>query len=69
MAAVDPCWKSVCFVGYFDCKMEWRTKRFIIKEKNVFDSAYNDHKGIELALQDLAAFHGAEDIVEKKNCL
>jgi len=22
------------FVGYFDCKMEWRTKRFIIKEKN-----------------------------------
>lgn len=51
------------FVGYFDCKMEWRTKRFIIKEKNIFNSAYNDHKGIELALQDLAAFHGAEDIV------
>ena len=54
------------FVGYFDCKMEWRTKRFIIKEKNIFDSAFNDHKGIELALQDLAAFHGAEDIVEKR---
>lgn len=51
------------FVGYFDCKMEWRTKRFIIKEKNIFDSAFNAHKGIELALQDLAAFHGAEDIV------
>ena len=50
------------FVGYFDCKMEWRTRRFIIKEKNIFDSAFNDHKGIELALQDLAAFHGAEDI-------
>ncbi|MBD5526840.1 MAG: winged helix DNA-binding domain-containing protein [Lachnospiraceae bacterium] len=53
------------FVGYFDCKMEWRTKRFIIKEKNIFDSAFNDYKGIELALQDLAAFHGAEKIVEK----
>ncbi len=54
------------FVGYFDCKMEWRTKRFIIKEKNLFDSAFDHHKGIELALQDLAAFHGAEDIVEKR---
>ncbi|MBQ8508682.1 MAG: winged helix DNA-binding domain-containing protein [Clostridia bacterium] len=54
------------FVGYFDCKMEWRTKRFLIKEKNIFDPAFNDHKGIELALQDLAAFHGAEDIVEKR---
>ena len=53
------------FVGYFDCKMEWRTKRFIIKEKNIFDSAFNDHKGIKLALQDLAAFHGAEYIVEE----
>lgn len=53
------------FVGYFDYKMEWRTKRFIIKEKNIFDSAFHNHKGIELALQDLAAFHGAEDIVEK----
>lgn len=51
------------FVGYFDCKMEWRTKRFIIKEKNIFDSDFIDHKGIELALQDLAAFHGADDIV------
>ena len=54
------------FAGYFDCKMEWRTRRFIIKEKNIFDSAFNDHKGIELALQYLAAFHGAEDIVEKR---
>ena len=53
------------FVGYFDCKMEWRTKRFIIKERNIFDSAFDDHRGIEQALQDLAAFHGAEDIVEK----
>lgn len=54
------------FVGYFDCKMEWRTRRFLIKEKNIFDSAFHGHKGIGLALQDLAAFHGAEDIVEKR---
>lgn len=54
------------FVGYFDCKMEWRTRRFLIKEKNIFDSAFHDYKGIELALQDLAAFHGAEEIVESK---
>ncbi len=54
------------FVGYFDCKMEWRTGRFLIKEKNIFDSAFNGHRGIEMALQDLAAFHGAGDIVEIK---
>lgn len=53
------------FVGYYDCKMEWRTGRFIIKEKNIFDSAFHGHKGIEVALQDLAAFHGAGDIVDK----
>ena len=51
------------FVGYFDCKMEWRTKRFLIKEKNIFDTAFEHHEGIERALQNLAAFHGAEDIV------
>ncbi len=54
------------FVGYFDCKMEWRTGRFLIKEKNLFDSAFEDYKGIQLALQDLAAFHGAKEIVEQK---
>ena len=53
------------FVGYFDCKMEWRTKRFLIKEKNIFDSSFNNHKGIDLALQDLAAFHGAKEIIER----
>lgn len=31
----------------------------------MFNAAFNEQKGIELALQDLAAFHGAEDIVEK----
>lgn len=54
------------FVGYFDCKMEWCTRRFLIKEKNIFDSTLHDYKGIELALQELAAFHGAEEIVESK---
>lgn len=54
------------FIGYLDCKMEWGTKNFIIKEKNIFDSAFNNHKGIELAIQDLAAFHGAKEIIEKR---
>ncbi|HNX14606.1 MAG TPA: crosslink repair DNA glycosylase YcaQ family protein [Oscillospiraceae bacterium] len=54
------------FVGYLDCKMEWGTKKFIIKEKNIFDSDFQHHKGIELAIQDLAAFHGAKEIIEKK---
>ena len=53
------------FIGYFDCKMEWKTKKFIIKEKNIFNSAFDDHKRVELAIQDLAAFHGAKEIVEK----
>ena len=52
------------FAGYFDCKMEWRTKRFLIKEKNIFDPAYRDHKGIEQAVEELARFHGAGEIVE-----
>ncbi len=53
------------FVGYLDCKMEWHTKNFIIKEKNIFDPAFGGHKGIELAIEELAAFHGAKDIIEK----
>ena len=53
------------FIGYLDCKMEWKTKKFIIKEKNIFDSAFDNHKKIERAIQDLAAFHGADEIVEK----
>ncbi len=54
------------FVGYFDCKMEWRTGNFMIKERNLFDSAFDAHKGIERAIEDLVAFHGARDIVEKR---
>lgn len=37
---------------------------FIIKEKNIFNSAFNNYKGIDLAIQELAAFHGTEEIVE-----
>ncbi|MDE7282422.1 MAG: winged helix DNA-binding domain-containing protein [Lachnospiraceae bacterium] len=53
------------FVGYFDCKMEWRTKRFIIKEKNIFNPDFNDYKGIDAAIEELAAFHEAKEIIKK----
>ena len=53
------------FVGYLDCKMEWRTKRFLIKEKNIFDPSFKDRKAIDLAIEELAAFHGAKEILEK----
>ena len=53
------------FVGYFDCKMEWRTNRFIIKEKNIFDPAFIDYKCIDAAIEELAAFHEAKEIIEK----
>ncbi|MBD5130235.1 MAG: winged helix DNA-binding domain-containing protein [Ruminococcaceae bacterium] len=48
------------FVGYIDCKMNWKTKKFIIKEKNIFDPDFYGHKGIEAAIEELAAFHDAE---------
>ena len=51
------------FVGYLDCRMDWRTKKFIIKEKNIFDSDFNDHRGIDTAIEELAAFHEAKEIV------
>lgn len=54
------------FVGYLDCKMDRKTKKFIIKEKNIFDTAFADHKGIAAAIEELAAFHEAKEIVEKK---
>lgn len=52
------------FVGYVDCKMEWKTKKFIIKEKNIFNPTFKDYKGIEYAIQDLASFHEAQAIIE-----
>ena len=53
------------FVGYLDCKMDWRTKKFNIKERNIFNSDFNDYKGIDVAIEELAAFHEATEIVEK----
>ena len=52
------------FVGYLDCKMDWKTKKFIIKEKNIFDPDFNNHKDIDAAIGELAAFHEAKEIVE-----
>jgi len=53
------------FVGYLDCKMDWKTKKFIIKERNIFNPHFVDYKGIDDAIEALAAFHGAKEIVEK----
>lgn len=53
------------FVGYLDCKMDWRSKKLIIKERNIFNSDFNDYKGIDAAIEELAAFHEAKEIVEK----
>ena len=52
------------FVGYIDCKMDWKTKKFIIKERNIFNTDFNDYKAIDLAIEELAAFHEAKEIVE-----
>jgi hypothetical protein len=53
------------FVGYIDCKMDWKTKRFIIKEKNIFNSTYKEYEGIDSAIRELAIFHDAKEIIEK----
>lgn len=53
------------FVGYLDCKMDWKTKKFIIKERNIFNTDFNGYKGIDAVIEELAAFHGAKDIIEK----
>ena len=53
------------FVGYLDCKMDWKTKKFIIKEKNIFNPDFNNYTGIAVAIEELAAFHDAKEIIEK----
>ena len=53
------------FVGYIDCKMDWKTKKFIVKEKNIFDPVFNDYTAINLAIEELAAFHEAKEIIDK----
>ncbi len=53
------------FVGYLDCKMEWRTGRLVVKERNIFEGAYRGDRRIDAAIQALAAFHGTDTVVEK----
>ena len=53
------------FVGYLDCKMDWRSKKFIIKERNIFNPDFNNYKGIDAAIEELAAFHEAAEIVPR----
>lgn len=53
------------FVGYLDCKMDWRSKKFIVKERNIFNPDFNDYKGIDTAIEELAAFHEAKEIIYK----
>lgn len=53
------------FEGYLDCKMDWKTKKFIIKERNIFNADFIDYKGIDAAIEELAAFHGAREIIDK----
>ena len=53
------------FVGYLDCKMDWRSKKFIIKERNIFNPDFNDYKGIDAAIEKLADFHEAAEIVSR----
>ncbi len=53
------------FVGYIDCKMDWRAKKFMIKERNIFNRDFYDCSAIDLAIEELAEFHGAKEIIEK----
>lgn len=51
------------FVGYMDCRMDWKTGKFIIKEMNILHPDFYRHSGIDAAIESLAAFHGAKEIV------
>ena len=53
------------FVGYIDCKMDWRAKKFIVKERNIFEPDFRDCRAIDLAIESLAEFHGAGEVLEK----
>lgn len=53
------------FVGYIDCRMDWKSKKFIIKERNIFNQDFYDCKAIDLAIEELAGFHGAKEIIER----
>ena len=52
------------FVGYIDCKMDWKTKNFIIKERNIFHHDFDNCKAIDRAIQELAEFHDAKKLID-----
>lgn len=54
------------FVGYLDCKMDWRTQKFLVRERYIFNDSFRDCRAIDRAIEDLAAFHGAREIVESQ---
>lgn len=54
------------FIGYLDCKMDWKKRIFIVKEKNIFDDKYVSDYRIKKAIEELAAFHDANQIIEGK---
>lgn len=55
------------FVGYLDCKMDWKAKKFVIKERNIFHSDFTQCKAIDRAIEEFAAFHDAKEIVDKSS--
>lgn len=55
------------FVGWVDCKMDWKSKKFIIKEKTIFDHHFANYNAINIAIEELAAFHDATEIIEKNS--
>lgn len=55
------------FVGYLDCKMDWKAKKFIIKERNIFNSNFRQCKAIDRAIEEFTAFHDAKEIVDKSS--
>ena len=53
------------FVGYVDCKMNWRNDEFVIKERNIFHPDYRNCHAIDHAIESLAEFHGAKSLKDQ----
>ena len=53
------------FVGYLDCKMDWKTRKFMVKERNIFIRDFQACKAVDSAIEELAAFHEAKEISEQ----
>jgi len=54
------------FAGWLDCRMDRKTRQFIVKEKCVFDGHSNHAEDIEKAIKKLADFHDAKEVVYVK---